>query len=139
VNVGTWALGVYKRISWHVLFMTLLNSLALQWCAAQHLRPEIVEQSGHTNSVDALVFTPDRHWLISAGHDFSIRLWDLHTYRQVRILGRHTREINTVEFVAEFANYLAANLAIAQDVAASEPDLAPALGRYKAVVHFVNQ
>ena len=60
------------------------------------LRPELAEQSGHSASVDAIVVTQNGKWLISAGHDFSIRLWDFVSHREVRVIGRHSREVNAL-------------------------------------------
>jgi WD40 repeat protein len=70
-----------------------LVSLAL---FAQDVPPELVVQTGHSASVDALAFTGDGRWLVSSGHDDSVRLWDLSNGRQVRILGMHMREVETL-------------------------------------------
>ncbi len=59
-------------------------------------RPDLVIQTGHSTSVDALVITPDGKWLVSGGHDFSVRLWDFTRYRQIRLLGHHSREVNAL-------------------------------------------
>jgi WD40 repeat protein len=61
--------------------------------SGQDFHPQLAEQSGHSSLVDALVITKDSRWLISAGHDFSIRLWDLQSGHEVRVLGRHNREV----------------------------------------------
>ena len=75
--------------------LALVAALTLP-VGAQDLRPELVLQSGHSDSVNALAFTPDSHYLISGSHDHSIRLWDLRVLRQVRVLGHHTREVNVL-------------------------------------------
>jgi WD40 repeat protein len=51
---------------------------------------------GHTNSVQALAYTPDGRTLISAGDDHTIRLWDMRTARQIGRLSGHTNAILTL-------------------------------------------
>src|SRR4051812_2720767 len=48
---------------------------------------------GHTNSVQALVYTPDGRTLISAGDDRRIRLWDVQNGKEWGWLGDHTDAI----------------------------------------------
>ena len=88
-----------RTLHWLLQFLRVLlafGCLISPWSHAQQSRPELVEQTGHIASVDALAFTPNGRWLISGGHDFSVRLWDLSNGRQIRILGKHLREVNTV-------------------------------------------
>lgn len=84
------------RKAMFVIFLISSSAALQQMGYAQEWRPTLVQQSGHSASVNALAFTPDSHSLISASHDFSVRLWDLRTGREVRTLGKHTREVLTL-------------------------------------------
>lgn len=45
-----------------------------------------IDQGGHKASIKDIVFTPDGRYLVSAGEDKLIRVWDLDTKRPVRTL-----------------------------------------------------
>ena len=46
----------------------------------------VVDAGGHTASIDALAFTQDGKYLVSAGHDKAIRVWDLASGQTVRTI-----------------------------------------------------
>ncbi len=55
--------------------------------------------SGHTDSVESVVFSPDGSMLASGSYDDTIRLWDARTGNPIRTLsGRHTYGVNSVVF-----------------------------------------
>ena len=42
-------------------------------------KPELILQTGHTKSANAVAFSPDNRWLASGGKDNVIKIWDLTT------------------------------------------------------------
>ena len=62
------------------------------------IRAELVLQTGHALSVDAMAFSPDGRWLASASVDNTVRLWEVATGREVRALTGHTRGVKAVAF-----------------------------------------
>src|SRR5437016_6203222 len=42
-------------------------------------KPELILQTGHTKSANAVAFSPDNRWLASGGKDNVIKIWDLAT------------------------------------------------------------
>ncbi|MDA2913255.1 WD40 repeat domain-containing serine/threonine-protein kinase [Acidobacteriia bacterium AH_259_A11_L15] len=52
----------------------------------------------HTDTVYAVVFSPDGRWLASGSGDNSVKLWDVATGRQVRVLLGHVAFVGGVAF-----------------------------------------
>ncbi len=59
-------------------------------------RPELILQTGHTRSINAVVFSPDNRWLASGGKDNVIKIWDLATGNLLRTLYGHTSNVNAL-------------------------------------------
>jgi WD40 repeat protein/uncharacterized caspase-like protein len=59
-------------------------------------RPELILQTGHTKSVNAVAFSPDNRWLASGGKDNVIKLWDLAQGNILRTLYGHTTNVNAL-------------------------------------------
>src|SRR6266700_1926180 len=51
-------------------------------------KPELILQTGHTRSANAVAFSPDNRWLASGGKDNVINIWD--TWRRETYYGRYT-------------------------------------------------
>ncbi len=50
--------------------------------SADALKPDRILRVGHSGSVQALAFSPDRRWLASGGYDRSIIVWNLSSGRE---------------------------------------------------------
>jgi WD40 repeat protein len=65
-------------------------------------RKEIAELIGHRNEIYDLKFSPrDKHLLLSASHDFSVRLWNVMTNIQICIFGGpygHSAEVISIDW-----------------------------------------
>ncbi len=51
-------------------------------------KPELILQTGHTRSANAVAFSPDNRWLASGGKDNVIKIWE--TWRRETYYGRYT-------------------------------------------------
>src|SRR5882724_8676386 len=59
-------------------------------------KPELILQSGHTKSANAVAFSPDNRWLASGGKDNVIKIWDLANGNVLRTLYGPTSNINAL-------------------------------------------
>ena len=57
--------------------------------------------NGHTNSVDAVAFSPDGKLLASGSGDNTVRLWDVASGGALRTLSGHTDKVLTVAFAPD--------------------------------------
>jgi WD40 repeat protein len=64
--------------------------------AAPGDKPELILQTGHTRSANAVVFSPDNRWLASGGKDNVIKIWDLANGNVLRTLYGHTSNVNAL-------------------------------------------
>jgi WD40 repeat protein len=64
--------------------------------AAPGDKPELILQTGHTRSANAVAFSPDNRWLASGGKDNVIKIWDLANGNVLRTLYGHTSNVNTL-------------------------------------------
>ncbi len=61
-------------------------------------KAELVLQTGHAMSVEAMAFSPDGKWLASGSIDNTVRLWEVATGREVRTFSGHTKAVKAVAF-----------------------------------------
>ena len=54
--------------------------------------------AGHTGAVFSIAFSPDRATLASGGEDYTVRLWDVPTGRQIQLLEGHSNAVPEVAF-----------------------------------------
>jgi WD40 repeat protein len=59
-------------------------------------KPELILQTGHTRSANAVAFSPDNRWLASGGKDNVIKIWDLANGNVLRTLYGHTSNVNAL-------------------------------------------
>ncbi len=64
--------------------------------ATKGAKPELILQTGHTRSANAVAFSPDNRWLASGGKDNVIKIWDLTTGNVLRTLYGHTTNVNAL-------------------------------------------
>jgi serine/threonine protein kinase len=76
------------------------------WRLAWGLRAPTLLLSGHVGPVGALAISSDGRWLLSGGHDNTVRLWDLTSGSELRCFAGH---VGCVHSVALAENALAEN------------------------------
>ncbi len=79
---------MYKKIS--LLFFFILSFFLA-------FSQELSIQTGHSASILALKFTHDNRYLISAGADNKVIIWDMATMKQMRLLTGHLKKVNDIE------------------------------------------
>src|SRR5271166_2172015 len=60
--------------------------------------PSLIVQTGHTNAINAVSFSPDGMLLATGSHDTSVKLWDIRTGLELRALTGHTNTITSLLF-----------------------------------------
>jgi WD40 repeat protein len=87
-------MNVFRRRLGRFVLLTLLLPVG---AVAQ--KPELIVQTGHVKSVEAIAFSPDGRALASASlFANTVKLWEVATGRELRTLRGHTEGVNTVAF-----------------------------------------
>jgi WD40 repeat protein len=55
--------------------------------------PTVIGDSGHSDSIRMVAFSPDGRWIASGSNDSTIKLWDRASGRLLRTLAGHTKQI----------------------------------------------
>ena len=53
---------------------------------------------GHTNGVRSVAFSPDGKQIVSGSYDKSVRVWDVSTGKELKVLKGHTNVVFSVAF-----------------------------------------
>src|SRR5262245_35964469 len=59
-------------------------------------RPELVLQTGHTGSINAIALSADGRFLVSASEDGTLKVWDTATGNVLRTLQGHDKQVLAV-------------------------------------------
>ncbi len=66
--------------------------------AAQAQKLELVVQTGHSEIVSSVAFSPDGKVLASGSHDKTVKLWNVEIGQEIRTLTAHSDWVNSVAF-----------------------------------------
>ena len=80
------------------LFLLLLLLSNAHRCVVKAQQIDLVVQTGHSEPVSQVAFSPDGRILASASADGSVKLWDVDSGRQIRSLYGHTDWVWSVAF-----------------------------------------
>ncbi len=61
-------------------------------------KPSLVVQTGHSEAVMSIAFSPDGRLAVSGGGDNTVRLWDVASGVELRLLAGHTDKVGSVAF-----------------------------------------
>ncbi|HEY1040354.1 MAG TPA: hypothetical protein VGF30_13150, partial [Bacteroidia bacterium] len=78
----------------HLLFILILLSTFRQFAQT----PQLSVQTGHTDAINDIKFSPDNLTFATASADNTIILWDLQTGKQICTLNGHRTAVNAIVF-----------------------------------------
>ncbi|MCL2711524.1 MAG: hypothetical protein FWE95_11650, partial [Planctomycetaceae bacterium] len=68
----------------HIFCVAIVLLLSIDY--AQAAEVPFVELKGHTKTIWSIVFTPDGKKVATAGHDGTVRIWDVDTGKELQKL-----------------------------------------------------
>jgi WD40 repeat protein len=92
---------IYMQLSGQYLVcktVLALLLLVLMGSALAQERPQLVAQTGHTDSITSVAFSPDGKTALSGSWDRTLRLWDLASGRELKALNGHANQVRSVAF-----------------------------------------
>jgi WD40 repeat protein len=63
---------------------------------AEQLKPELVMQTGHTETISAVVFSPDNKYVASGSSDNTVKIWEAASGRELRVLSGHNKAVKSI-------------------------------------------
>jgi WD40 repeat protein len=63
--------------------------------------PARADLAGHGATINGLAVSPEGKRLLSASWDYTVRLWDLETQAELKVLDGHTASVNAVVFAPD--------------------------------------
>jgi WD40 repeat protein len=67
----------------------------------QTQKAELIVQTGHTNDINSVAFSPDGKTLASGSGDETIKLWDVESGNELRTLRGHKLSVSSVAFTSD--------------------------------------
>jgi len=68
------------------------------WAVDWAQKPELVVETGHSDFIRSVAFSPDGKTLASGSNDRTIKLWDVESAKELRTLVGHSDEVRSVVF-----------------------------------------
>ena len=60
------------------------------------VEPAVITLKGHEGWVTTVAFSPDGNWIVSGSEDKTLRIWDSHTGKQIRVFEGHSAALSSV-------------------------------------------
>lgn len=86
-----------------VYLIILIISVSLVY--SQTYPVETVVQTGHTDNINALEFSPDGRFFITGSQDKTLKIWDLRTGVEIRTFSGHSAKINSIAIHPDNTNF----------------------------------
>ncbi len=90
--------------AWAAICLSIFSAIIvgqnrqLQSIDEKRYKPQLIVQTGHSDTVFSVVFSPDGKVLASGSVDKTIKLWNVETGQELRTLSGHGARVNTVVF-----------------------------------------
>ncbi len=76
----------------------LLCTVLMAVSTSAQVQPRLVLPVGHSSLINAVTFSPDEKYLATASSDYTAKIWELSTGRELLDLRGHTGRLNDISF-----------------------------------------